>query len=197
VDPVTTRIQGTKLVEKGPLLVTHWGMSGPAILKLSAWGARILNQNSYEFKLQVNWLNDLNYNQVENKLNEIIQVSAQKKVINHKVEELPNRLWSFLLEKNGINHDKKWSDLSKKEFNKLVNALVNDVYEVKGKTTFKEEFVTAGGVDLSEVNMKTMESKLYSGLFFTGEMLDIDGITGGFNFQAAWSTAYVVARHVK
>ncbi|MDX1349298.1 MAG: NAD(P)/FAD-dependent oxidoreductase [Putridiphycobacter sp.] len=197
VNPVTTKIQGTKLMEQGPLLVTHWGMSGPAILKLSAWGARILNETGYKFKLQVNWLNNLNYSQVEIKLNEIIQVSAQKKIVNHKIDVLPNRLWLFLLEKIDINHHKKWSELSKKEYHKLVNVLVNDIYEVNGKTTFKEEFVTAGGIDLSEVNMNTMESKLYPGLFFTGEMLDIDGITGGFNFQAAWSTAYVVTSHIR
>lgn len=194
VNPVTTRIQGTKLVEQGPLLITHWGMSGPAILKLSAWGARILASNNYDFNLQVNWLNSTNYDQTLSTLKAGIELYGQKKVRNQKLFELPTRLWFFLLDKVKINLDKKWQDLSKKDINKLVEVLVNDVYAVKGKTTFKEEFVTAGGISLSEVDFNTMQSKRIKGLYFAGEALDVDGITGGFNFQAAWSTAFVAAK---
>ncbi|MFK8043867.1 MAG: NAD(P)/FAD-dependent oxidoreductase [Crocinitomicaceae bacterium] len=193
VNPVTTKIQGTKLVENGPLLITHWGMSGPAILKLSAWGARILEEKTYSCQLQVNWLNNLNYNKVKALLDKGIIEFGQKKVTNQKIVPLPKRLWDFLLGKINLNTDKKWSELSKKELNKLCEILVNDVYSVQGKTTFKEEFVTAGGVNLNEVDFNTMQSKLHPGLFFAGEVLDVDGITGGFNFQAAWSTAFVAS----
>jgi len=193
VNPATTKIQGTKLVENGPLLVTHWGMSGPAILKLSAWGARILEERNYSFKLQVNWLNNLNYNDVSRLLQDGVTKSGQKKVSNQKIVPIPTRLWDFLLDKIKLDTNKKWSELSKKEVNRLIEVLVNDRYSVVGKTTFKEEFVTAGGVNLNEVEFSTMESRLYPGLFFAGEALDIDGITGGFNFQAAWSTAFLAS----
>ncbi|MFK8039188.1 MAG: NAD(P)/FAD-dependent oxidoreductase [Crocinitomicaceae bacterium] len=194
VNPVNTRIQSTKLSENGPLLVTHWGMSGPAVLKLSAWGARILNEKEYNCKLQVNWINNLNYNHVTDSLRMEIEKHKHKKVINQKITNIPTRLWHYLLNKIELNTEKKWSELSKKEFNKLVEVLVNDIYEVKGKTTFKEEFVTAGGIALSEVDFNTMQSKIHKGLFFAGEALNIDGITGGFNFQAAWSSAFVASK---
>lgn len=196
VNPVTTRIQGSKLVEEGPLLITHWGMSGPAILKLSAWGARILNEQGYSCNLQVNWLNKIKFDQAAVHLKTGIDKNGQKKIRNQKLFELPTRLWDFLITKIALDSNKKWQDISKHEFNKLIEVLVNDVYKVEGKTTFKEEFVTAGGIALSEVNFATMESKVCPGLYFAGEALDIDGITGGFNFQSAWSTSFVAAKLV-
>ena len=190
----TVKVQGTPLKDDGPLLITHWGMSGPAILKLSAWGARILEEKNYEFKVSVNWLDKIK----EDKLREMIKAHISefgKRLIKNKNPFLlVNRLWDFLIEKNEINPDKKWMELSKKEINKLVNTLTNDIYEVKGKTTFKEEFVTCGGVSLSEINVHTMQSRVVPNLYFAGEVMDIDGITGGFNFQAAWTTGFIAGR---
>lgn len=194
VESAQVKIQSTKLVDEGPLLITHWGMSGPAILKLSAWGARILEENKYNFKVQINWLKQFNFNELSDYLKSEIDVHKNKKISNQKIVHLPTRLWDFLIRKVELNLNKKWSELSKKEFNRLVNVLQNDVYQVEGKTTFKEEFVTCGGVDLSEVNFNTMASKLIDGLYFAGEVLDVDGITGGFNFQNAWSTGYVASK---
>ncbi len=194
VNPVVTRLQGTKLVERGPLLITHWGMSGPAILKLSAWGARILEAKKYRFKLQVNWMDMLNFDEVKNLLIKEINLNDSKKIANQKIVQMPTRLWDFLLEKINLPVSKKWRELSKHELNKLTNILVNDIYDINGKTTFKEEFVTAGGICLDEVDFNTMQSKIVPGLYFAGEGLDIDGITGGFNFQAAWSTGFVAAK---
>jgi hypothetical protein len=193
VESAQVKIQSTKLVDEGPLLITHWGMSGPAILKLSAWGARILEEKRYKFNVQVNWLKQFNFNELSTCLSSEIEVHKNKKISNQKIVHLPTRLWDFLINKIDLNLNKKWSELSKKEFNRLINVLQNDVYQVEGKTTFKEEFVTCGGVDLSEVNFNTMSSKLVSGLYFAGEVLDVDGITGGFNFQNAWSTGFVAS----
>ena len=194
VEKTIVKIQSTKLIEDGPLLVTHWGMSGPAILKLSAWGARVLEEKSYHFKIQVNWVNDTNYSTIETHILKEIEKHQSKKISNQKIAHIPTRLWDFLLNKIEIDTDKRWGELSKKDTNKIINILLNDTYKVEGKTTFKEEFVTAGGVDLNEVNFNTMESKIVDGLYFAGEVLDVDGITGGFNFQAAWSTAFVASQ---
>lgn len=196
VEETTVKIEGTKLVAKGPLLVTHWGMSGPAILKLSAWGARILEEKNYQFSILVNWLNDKKPEEVFQVIEKVINDNRDKKVINYNPFPMTNRLWGFILEKSSINLDTKWKEIGKKSINKLVNSLCNDRYEVSGKTTFKEEFVTAGGVSLKDVNVQRMESKVIPGLFFAGEVLDIDGITGGFNFQAAWTTAYIAGKYV-
>ena len=196
VEETTVKIEGTKLVAKGPLLVTHWGMSGPAILKLSAWGARILEEKNYQFSILVNWLNDKKPEEVFQVIEKVINDNRDKKVINYNPFPMTNRLWGFILEKSSINLDTKWKEIGKKSINKLVNSLCNDRYEVSGKTTFKEEFVTAGGVSLKDVNVQRMESKVVPGLFFAGEVLDIDGITGGFNFQAAWTTAYIAGKSV-
>ena len=196
VEETTVKIEGTKLVAKGPLLVTHWGMSGPAILKLSAWGARILEEKNYQFSILVNWLNDKKPEEVFQVIEKVINDNRDKKVINYNPFPMTNRLWGFILEKSSINLDTKWKEIGKKSINKLVNSLCNDRYEVSGKTTFKEEFVTAGGVSLKDVNVQRMESKVVPGLFFAGEVLDIDGITGGFNFQAAWTTAYIAGKYV-
>ncbi|MGL1889706.1 MAG: NAD(P)/FAD-dependent oxidoreductase [Reichenbachiella sp.] len=192
VPNATVKIVGTKLMQKGPLLVTHWGMSGPAILKLSAWGARVLHEMNYQFKVQVAW-SEL---ATEEELRVIIvgEMRSKKKLSNHNPFSIPTRLWLYLLNRVGINEEKIWMELSKKEKNQLVNILVNDVYEVKGKTTFKEEFVTCGGVVNADVDFNTMQSKIVPGLYFAGEVLDVDGVTGGFNFQAAWSTGYVAGQ---
>ena len=193
VDKTITKIQGTKLRSDGPLLITHWGMSGPSILKLSAFGARILSENNYKFKAQVNWVNEQNFNAVETELIKIIFDHGQKLVHNIRPYYLPDRLWRFLVEKAGISADRKWDELGKKGLNKITNLLTNDLYNVEGKTTFKEEFVTCGGISLKSVDMNTMQSKVCKNLYFAGELLDIDGITGGYNFQAAWTTAFIAA----
>lgn len=193
VDSAQVKIQSTKLVDEGALLITHWGMSGPAILKLSAWGARVLAEKNYQFKIQINWLKQFNYDELTHHLLNEINRHKHKKIGNQKIVVIPTRLWEFLINKINLNLNKKWGELSKKELNRLVNVLQNDVYNVEGKTTFKEEFVTCGGVSLLEVNFNTMESKLFKGLYFAGEVLDVDGITGGFNFQSAWSTGFAAA----
>lgn len=188
------RIQGTKLVHDGPLLITHWGMSGPAILKTSAWGARDLANLNYEFKVLINWVGISNEDEVRTLVNRHCYNYDKKKVENSNPFEMPSRLWKYLLEKSELEGSKINCDLSKKEKNKLINTLLNDVFEVKGKTTFKEEFVTCGGVSLNDVDMKTMQSKVVSNLYFAGEVLNIDGVTGGFNFQAAWTTGYIAGQ---
>lgn len=193
VEKTITKIQGTKLRSDGPLLITHWGMSGPSILKLSAFGARVLSENNYKFIVQVNWVNEQNVNAVESELIKVISDHGQKLVHNIRPYYLPDRLWRFLVEKAGISADRKWDELGKKGLNKITNLLTNDLYNVEGKTTFKEEFVTCGGISLKSVDMNTMQSKVCKNLYFAGELLDIDGITGGYNFQAAWTTAFIAA----
>lgn len=197
VEETTVRVEGTKLSAQGPLLVTHWGMSGPAILKLSAWGARILAEKEYKFAILVNWLNDRKDEELRNEIDKIIGQHGLKMIGNLNPFPMTNRLWHFLLEKSGLNPEARWNEIGKKGINKMVNILLNDRYEVSGKTTFKEEFVTAGGVALDQVDFKTMESKIIPGLFFAGEVLDIDGITGGFNFQAAWTTGWIAGKNVR
>jgi predicted Rossmann fold flavoprotein len=196
IDKATVKVEGTKLIGQGPLLITHWGMSGPAILKLSAWGARILNEKKYEFAILVSWLDEMKENELRFDLQKIMIEQGGKMVSNFNPFPLTNRLWVFLLQKSEISSDIRWKDLGKKNINRLVNTLLNDRYEVSGKTTFKEEFVTAGGISLNEVDFKTMESKITKGLYFAGEVLDIDGITGGFNFQAAWTTGFIAGKNV-
>ena len=196
VEEAVVRIEGKKLLGKGPLLITHWGMSGPAILQLSAWGARILAESNYEFSILVNWLNETKENMLREILVKTIKIHGSKMISNLNPFEIPNRLWLFLVSKNEINPATRWNDLGAKNTNKLVNTLLNDRYIVQGKTTFKEEFVTAGGVDLQEIDVNTMQSKIHPGLFFAGEVMDIDGITGGFNFQSAWTTGYIAGKNV-
>ncbi len=188
------KIQGEKLNSDGPLLITHWGMSGPAILKLSAFGARLLADKKYEFKIQVNWVNEKNNSIVFDDLSALSTSHKKKMVGNIKPYGLQERLWHFLLQRCDISLEKRWGDLGNKSLNKLVNILTNDVYEVKGKTTFKEEFVTCGGVSLASIDMKTMESRVVPNLYFAGEVMDIDAITGGYNFQGAWATGFVAGR---
>ena len=194
VENVLVSIQGTKLKSDGPLLITHWGMSGPAILKLSAYGARVLSQQSYKFNVQINWVNILNNDTVLEELKNLSNINANKILSNVRPFLLPERLWLFLLHKSDLFANKKWKDIGKNGMNKLVSVLTNDVYSVEGKTTFKEEFVTCGGVSLSSVDFNTMQSNVCKNLYFAGEVLDIDGITGGYNFQAAWTTGFIAAK---
>ena len=196
VERATVKVEGTKLIGKGPLLVTHWGMSGPAVLQLSAWGARLLSEKNYQFAVLVNWLDDQKESDLHLQLDQIIKEHGEKMIGNLNPFPMTSRLWNFLLEKSTIHPAMRWKDLGNKTRNKLVNTLLSDRYEVSGKTTFKEEFVTAGGIALNDVNFKTMESKLIPGMFFAGELLDIDGITGGFNFQAAWTTGFIAGKSV-
>ena len=190
---VTVKVKDTKLVSTGPLLITHWGMSGPAILKLSAWGARTLFDKNYQFTIYVNWLNDLDAEDAEKILKSLKQEHAKKAVSKKSAFNLPNRLWESLVLASNISEQTKWADLSKIQLQNLVNQLTNSTFQVNGKSTFKEEFVTAGGIDLKEINFKTMESKLHENLYFAGEIVNIDAITGGFNFQNAWTSGFIVA----
>ncbi len=194
VENAMAQIQGTKLIADGPLLITHWGMSGPAILKLSAFGARILNDMNYEFNVRVNWINILNNETVKKELSDIIQQHGKKILSNYRPYSLPDRLWQYLLHKSGLPSTKKWNELGRKGVHKIIDTLTHDIYNVKGKTTFKEEFVTCGGVALEQIDFDTMQSKVCKNIYFTGEVLDIDGITGGYNFQAAWTTAFIAGR---
>jgi predicted Rossmann fold flavoprotein len=196
VEKARVKIEGSKLVEEGPVLITHWGLSGPAILRLSAWGARELSAKSYEFKVHLNWLPNYNEQILKEQFQNLRINNSSKKIINHNFGFLPNRFWQFLLEQSGINNETRFADFSSKNENILIKNLVDYIVEVKGKTTFKEEFVTAGGINLSEVDANTMMSKKVPKLFFAGEILDVDGITGGFNFQHAWTSGWIAAKAV-
>lgn len=191
-DPVRARIIGTKLESTGPLLITHWGMSGPAVLRLSAWGARVVQGMGYRFTLQLHWLGGISEDEVRAAMAD--EEHRRKQAQNANPFTLSRRLWEFLLNKASIPLEKTWGDVGKNDRNRLVDLLTNDRYAVAGKTTFKEEFVTAGGVALEEVDPHTLQSLKVPGLYFAGEVLDIDGITGGFNFQAAWTTGYLAGR---
>lgn len=193
---VSIKVKDTKLNSVGPLLITHWGMSGPAILKLSAWGARILHDKNYQFAIEVNWLNGLETEEAELLLKELKQEHAKKTVSKKSPLELQNRLWESLVLAAGIGPETKWADLSKLQIQNMANQLTKGVFHVNGKSTFKEEFVTAGGIDLKEINFKTMESKLHQNLFFAGEIVNVDAITGGFNFQNAWTSGFILAQNV-
>lgn len=188
VEKTRVKIEGTKLVEEGPVLITHWGLSGPAVLRLSAWGARQLAISNWQFAMHINWLPEYNEQSLKEVFTQFRFTQATKKIINHTFGNLPNRLWQFLLEGSGVKEDMRFADLPSKIENALIKNLVDYVVEVKGKTTFKEEFVTSGGISLSEVDANTMMSKKIPNLFFAGEVLDVDAITGGFNFQHAWTS---------
>lgn len=188
------RIQGTKLVANGPLLITHWGTSGPAILKLSAFGARLLAERNYDFKIQVNWINASTEEEYRPIFLSNLAENRKMKIGNLKVEGIPKRLWAFFLDKLEISSDLVCLDLSKKKINRIINTLLNDEYSVKGKTTFKEEFVTCGGVSLGEINPFTMQSMVVPNLYFAGEVMDVDGVTGGFNFQNAWTSGFIAGK---
>lgn len=190
------KINGSKLAETGPVLITHWGLSGPAVLRLSAWGARELAERKYDFGIMVNWLPELNEQSARAALQVLRREAPQKKVQAHHAFDLPQRLWQFLCDESGIDAAMRWADLPAVNQHKLVNNLTAHSFEVRGKTTFKEEFVTAGGIKLSEVDPNTMQSRKHPGLYFAGEILDVDGVTGGFNFQHAWTSGYVAAKNM-
>ncbi|WP_026954100.1 NAD(P)/FAD-dependent oxidoreductase [Algoriphagus vanfongensis] len=193
---VHVKLEGTKLSYQGPLLVTHWGVSGPAVLKLSAFGAQWLHDHDYEARAIINWNATFGEEDYRNSIQSFAAANPKKMLKNYPLFELPARLWMHFLEKSEIAEEAIYGNLSKKQLNRLVQNLFCYILTVKGKTTFKDEFVTAGGLDLSEVNPETMESKYHPNLYFAGEILNIDGITGGFNFQAAWSTGYLAGKSI-
>ncbi len=179
-----------------PLLITHWGMSGPAILKLSAWGARVLEPLKYHFKIEVNWLNNLSEEDALDALKELKALQGKQTLFKYAQFELPKRLWQSIIKSSGIDERLTWADATRENFLNIANQLTAAIFEVTGKSTFKEEFVTAGGVDLKEVNFKTFESRICKNLFFAGEVLNIDAITGGFNFQNAWTGGFIVSQNL-
>ena len=194
VEGVTVSLVGTKHKATGPLLVTHWGASGPAILKLSSYGARYVHDCGYQFPIAVNWIRLTNSALVAEHLQGIVDSNPRKLLTSVHPFGLPTRMWQYILEKTALGADKRWDELGKKGLNKLVEALTNDQYKVTGKGAFRDEFVTCGGVSLSDINLNTMESKVCKNLYFAGEVLDVDAITGGFNLQAAWTTGYVAGK---
>jgi predicted Rossmann fold flavoprotein len=196
VEKARVKIEGSKLMEEGPMLITHWGLSGPAILRLSAWGARELAVRSYEFKVHINWMPQYNEQNLKAEFQNLRSSNPTKKIFNYNFANLPNRVWQFLLQQVGVKEDLRFADLPAKIENVLIKNLVDYVVEIKGKTTFKEEFVTAGGINLAEVDANTMMSKKISNLFFAGEILDVDGITGGYNFQHAWTSGWIAAKNI-
>ena len=196
VENAVIKITGTTWVEKGPLLITHWGFSGPAVIRLSAWAARELAGKKYFFTITVNWVSSYNDQTLMELIQQLRFEIASQKIINRNPFALPQRLWKYLMLQSGINEDLRWADLPAKEQNKLIKNLCSQEFEVKGKTTFKEEFVTAGGISLNDIDADTMQSKQYEHLYFAGEMIDVDGITGGFNFQNAWTTGFIAAKAI-
>jgi predicted flavoprotein YhiN len=196
VEDVDAAVPGTKLRERGPLLVTHWGLSGPVILRLSAWGARELHSTDYKFPLHVNWLPGLNENGIAEEFKRKQKEQSARFVVNGPIAPIGARLWEQLVLAAGISRETRWAELSRSAQHSLVQQLTRTEFLVTGKSLNKEEFVTCGGVKLSEVNFKTMESRICPGLHFAGELLDIDGITGGFNFQAAWTTGWIAGKAI-
>ena len=197
INDVTAMLPGTKLRADGPLLITHWGMSGPAILRLSSYAARYLAEKDYLSPLSIRWV-QLSEEEIRGRIGEQQTLHAQKQLSSYCPFGLQQRLWAYLLQKSLEQRATiRWAEINKKDINRLVNVLQNDVYEISGRAPFKDEFVTCGGVSLKAVNLSTLESRHVPHLYFAGEVLDIDGITGGFNFQAAWTTAYTVAQSIK
>lgn len=194
VDPVSLSIPSTKFKSEGALLITHWGMSGPATLKLSAHAARYLYEHEYKVNVAINWVNETNAAIVEQQLTKIIQNNQKKQLSGIVPYQLTTRIWQYLLERSGLDYKKRWDELGRKGMNKLIETLTNDVHITQGKGRFKDEFVTCGGISLQSINTSTLESKVCRNLYFAGEVLDIDGITGGFNLQAAWTTGYVAGK---
>lgn len=196
VENVKVKIKDTRLEEKGPILITHWGLSGPVVLRLSAWGARQLANRQWKFSVSINWIPDYHEQSVKEKILQLRKAHATQKVMNTNSFSLPARLWEFLASQSGIQKDTQWAHLPALEQNRFIRNLCAYECEVSGKTTFKEEFVTAGGIKLSEVEPHTMRSKKNPRLFFAGEVLDVDGITGGYNFQHAWTSGYIAAKTI-
>ena len=193
VEPVTASIAGTKMRAEGALLVTHWGVSGPAILRLSSYAARYLAEHDYQAQLCINWLNAQGEQEAFEQLQDLQQESARRQVANEYPRQFTAKLWLHLLSRAHVDLQKRWHELSQRDMNRLCATLTSDVYQIEGKGQYKEEFVTCGGIDLACINISTLEARQHAGLYFAGELLDVDGITGGFNLQAAWSMAAVVA----
>ncbi|MBX3255252.1 MAG: NAD(P)/FAD-dependent oxidoreductase [Chitinophagaceae bacterium] len=193
VEEARVKVTGTKLEEKGPLLITHWGLSGPVVLRLSAWGARVLAERNYSFDITVNWLPGYNEQSLRDAWNTIRLQHAGSIVGGRNSFGLPSRLWEYLLQQSNIPLQQRWDELQVKQQNGLIQQLTARQFSIKGKTTFKEEFVTAGGIQPVEIDVNTMQSKKHKGLFFAGEIMDVDGITGGFNFQHAWTSGWIAA----
>jgi predicted Rossmann fold flavoprotein len=196
VNPVITSIPSTKFRSQGPLLVTHWGFSGPAILKLSSHAARYLHENNYNTDISVNWVNVVNRSDIEECIMNIVAGNPNKQLASLRPYDLPSRLWTYILDKLNFQKDKKWAELGKNGINRMIEALANDIYHVSGKGAFRDEFVTCGGIALNNIDYHTLESKICPNLYFAGEVLDIDAITGGFNLQAAWTTGYIVGQNI-
>lgn len=196
LEQVQVKIIGSKLSETGPLLITHWGLSGPAILKLSSWGARELAVKNWQFGIIVNWLPAYNEQTLKDRFQQVRFDIAAQKISNRNPFGFPQRFWDYLLQQSGINENIRWADLPAKEQNKLIKNICASEFSVNGKTTFKEEFVTSGGISLEEVDHNTMQSRLLPNLFFAGEVLNVDGVTGGFNFQNAWTTGFIAAKAI-
>lgn len=198
VEPVAVKltVPGRKqnLTQTGPLLITHWGLSGPAILKLSAWGARILHESAYQGSLQVNWLPSHSQDYLRDQLQNARQAMPKRAIANHCPFDLPKRLWRYWVQQAGLTEDITWSNLPKKALNYLVATIHHGTFSIQGKGVFKDEFVTCGGIKLAEVNFQTMESRRCPGLFLAGEILNVDGVTGGFNFQSAWTTGWLAGQ---
>lgn len=196
VPEAQVKIAGAKLQEQGPVLITHWGLSGPAVLRLSAWGARHLHDIQYRFQVLVNWVPAYNENSLREEIQHLRFAIGAQKIHNRNPFSLPQRLWTFLLQQAGIGDELRWADVPAKEQNLLIRQLAAMELSVSGKTTFKEEFVTSGGIQLTEIEPNTMESRIAEGLFFAGEVMDVDGVTGGFNFQHAWTSGWIAANTI-
>lgn len=195
VPEAEVKIAGTKLSQRGPVLITHWGLSGPAVIKLSAWAAVDLHKINYNFTALVNWTG-LRESEVRDTLMKLKNDNSKRQVVTNSLFGLPKRLWEFLCIKAGVEEGKTWADLSHKVINRLIELLFACPFHIKDKTTFKEEFVTCGGISWNDIDLNTMQSKKIPGLYFAGEVIDVDGETGGFNFQAAWTTAWVATRSI-
>lgn len=188
-------VVGERMRSEGPLLITHWGMSGPCVLRLSSYCARWASECNYRFRVAVNWVGETNCNSVVESLNSLARQHAARQTVNVHPYGLPARLWTYLLQKSGIPQERRWGELGRKGINRLMEILTNDVYTVEGKSRWRDEFVTCGGVSLASINPNTLESKHLKGLYFAGEVTDVDAVTGGFNLQAAWTMGYVAAEH--
>lgn len=196
VNAAVVKIKGTNFIQDGPVLITHWGFSGPAVLKLSAFAAIELYKMQYDFSIIINWLPAFNETSLHEKLRTLKQDLSQQKIKNQNIFNLPQRLWAYLISEAGINEEDRWSEISLKALNLLGKIICSSEYKILGKTTFKEEFVTAGGISLDEINAETMESKKWPQLFFAGEIMNVDGITGGYNFQHAWTSGYIAGKSI-
>lgn len=196
VEHAEVKIAGTKFLQQGPVLITHWGLSGPAVIKLSAWAAEYLHEKNYQFTVLVSWIGPASEESIRKELSEYKEINRKQRVVTHPLFSLPQRLWIRLCELSDIPEQKIWAELPQKNLNRLIEFLIRCPFSIKGKTTFKEEFVTCGGVALSEIDLTTMQSKKVQGVYFAGEVLNVDGETGGFNFQAAWSTAFLAAKSI-